>query len=299
MISTSCPASRYITVTMTLTYDRAGSVVRSGLLLFLSVLVPGAASACETQLSHTARAAQIIDGQTVRLDDGSVVRLIGALAPEPPRWWKGPGEWPPVKRARAGLAELLQDKQIEVRFAGAEVRRDRHERLLAQLYVVDGAERIWAQGHMLRRGLARAYSLKGHHGCARDLQKLERDARGARAGLWRKGPYSIVQAASPGKLSKRLGSYQLVEGRVSSVGETRQWTFLNFTDDWRSDFTVAIRAADRKQFQSSGLVLAKLEGRLILVRGWIERWNGPVIKATHPEQIELQSTQNRVPDARQ
>jgi hypothetical protein len=25
----------------------------------------------------------------------------------------------------------------------------------------------------------------------------------------------------------------------------------------------------------------------VRVRGWIERWNGPVIKATHPEQIEI------------
>ena len=229
-------------------------------------------------------------------DDGSVVRLIGALAPEPPPWWKGPGEWPPVKRARVGLAELLQDKHVEVRFAGAEARRDRHDRLLAQLYAVEGAERIWAQGHMLRRGLARAYSLKGHNGCARDLQGLERKARDARKGLWRNGLYSITQAANVTRLSKRLGSYQLVEGLVRSVGEVRQWTFLNFSDDWRSDFTVAIRAADRRRFQNSGLTLAKLKGRRILVRGWIERWNGPAIKATHPEQIEVQAAPGSAPD---
>lgn len=273
--------------------------VRSTLVLFLILHFPGAVSACETQLSHTARVTQIIDGQTVRLDDGSVVRLIGALAPEPPPWWKGPGEWPAVTRARAGLAELLQDRHVEVRFAGAEARRDRHERFLAQLYAVEGAERIWAQGYMLRRGLARAYSLKGHYGCARDLQALERKARDGRKGLWRKGLYSITQAASVTQLSKRQGRYQLVEGLVRSVGETRQWTFLNFSDDWRSDFTVAIRAADKKQFHKRGLTLAKLEGRVILVRGWVERWNGPVIKATHPEQIELQAEPGSAPDGRQ
>jgi len=264
-----------------------------GLVLFLSVLAPVAASACETQLSHTSRVVEIIDGHTVRLDDGGVVRLMGALAPEPPRWWKGPGEWPPVKRARAGLADLMQDKQTEVRFSGAEAKRDRHDRLLAQLYVVDGAERIWAQGHMIRQGLARAYSFKGHHGCVRDLQRLERGARDARKGFWRKGLYSITQAAKPDKLSKRLGSYQLVEGRVTSVGEVRQWTFLNFSSDWRSDFTVAIKASDRRKFLSRGLELAKLEGNKILVRGWIERWNGPVIKASHPEQIEVLAEESR------
>ena len=98
-----------------------------GLALFLSVVVPDGVHACETQLSHTTRVVEIIDGQTVRLDDGNVVRLMGALAPEAPPWWKGPGEWPPLKRSRTGLADLLQDKQIEVRFAGSEAKRDRHE----------------------------------------------------------------------------------------------------------------------------------------------------------------------------
>jgi hypothetical protein len=55
-----------------------------GLALFLSVVVPGGVHACETQLSHTTRVVEIIDGQTVR--------LMGALAPEAPPWWKGPGE---------------------------------------------------------------------------------------------------------------------------------------------------------------------------------------------------------------
>lgn len=30
-----------------------------------------------------------------------------------------------------------------------------------------------------------------------------------------------------------------------------------------------------------------LEGKDVRLRGWIELWNGPVIKATHPEQIEV------------
>lgn len=157
---------------------------------------------------------------------------------------------------------------------------------------MNGAERIWAQGHMIRRGFSRSYSLKGHFGCARDLQRLERDARSARLGVWRKAYYSITQAASPEKLSKRLGSYQLVEGRIISVGVVRKWTFLNFSNDWRSDFTVAIRAGDRKRFLGRGLDLSKLEGKKVLVRGWIERWNGPAIKATHPEQIEVLSVAN-------
>jgi endonuclease YncB( thermonuclease family) len=235
-----------------------------GLALFLSVVIPGAVYACETQLSHTARVVEIIDGQTVRLDDGNVVRLMGALAPEAPPWWKGPGEWPPLKRARTGLADLLQDKQIEVRFAGMEIKRDRHERLLAQAYLVNGTERIWAQGHMIRRGFARSYSLKGHFGCARDLQRLERDARSAHLGVWRKAYYSIAQATSPKKLSKRLGSYQLVKGLIISVGVVRQWTFLNFSNDWRSDSLLQSGPGTESGFSAAGLIWVSLRAK----RSW-------------------------------
>jgi len=71
------------------------------------------------------------------------------------------------------------------------------------------------------------------------------------------------------------------------VGKVSQWTFLNFDTDWGKDFTVAIRAGDRRSFQASNMALEELEGKEVRVRGWIERWNGPVIKATHPEQIEI------------
>lgn len=85
---------------------------------------------------------------------------------------------------------------------------------------------------------------------------------------------------------------------MASVANVRQWTFLNFSDNWRSDFTVAIRATNRRQFLSRGPALAKLEGKRVLVRGWIERWNGPVIKATHPEQIEVLAEQIEVLDGK-
>jgi endonuclease YncB( thermonuclease family) len=62
--------------------------------LFLA-LCPGAMAACKLETFRTATVAQVIDGQTVRLDDASEVRLIGALAPQTPRWWKKYAAWPP------------------------------------------------------------------------------------------------------------------------------------------------------------------------------------------------------------
>jgi hypothetical protein len=41
---------------------------------------------------------------------------------------------------------------------------------------------------------------------------------------------------------------------------------------------VAVRAGDRRKFAGSDVDLAMLEGKVIRVRGWVELWNGPVIK---------------------
>ncbi len=250
-------------------------------------LCPGAVAACKLETSRTATVAQVIDGQTVRLDDASEVRLIGALAPQTPRWWKKDAAWPPALRARLVLEKLIGSSKVELRFAPREEQRDRHERYLAQMFVQRGNERIWAQGRMIAEGSSQAYSLKGHRACARALQEKEQSARTARSGFWRKGRYRVLQATNTDILSKRSGSFQLVEGTVRSVGKVSQWTFLNFDTDWRKDFTVAIRAGDRRNFQASNMALEELEGKEVRVRGWIERWNGPVIKATHPEQIEI------------
>lgn len=264
------------------------AMLRAATAFFLLIPICGSArAACETQLILTTTVAGVIDGHTVRLDDGTDVRLIGALAPQTPRWWKKEGAWPPAGSARRALENLIGSSKVELRFAPKEEQRDRHERYLAQMFVLRGEERIWAQGHMISAGLAQAYSFKGHRACARSLQEKERNARAARSGLWRKGHYKVLPATDIEALSKRGGSFQLVEGTVLTVGKKSQWTFLNFSSDWRTDFTVAIRAGDRRAFQGSDVVLETLEGKKIRVRGWIERWNGPVIKATHPEQIEV------------
>ncbi len=247
----------------------------------------GAHATCETQHLQSSSVAEILDGHTLRLTDASEIRLIGALAPQTPRWWKGEGDWPPARRARRALKKLIREKKVELRFAKGEEPRDRHERFLAQLYVQRGKERIWVQGRMISEGFARAYSFKGHRACARDLQEKERDARAGSRGLWRKGRFAVIKAVNVDALSKRSGSFQLVEGTILSVTKKSQWTFLNFDTDWRKDFTVAIRAGDRHSFKDSDIALESLEGKKVRVRGWIERWNGPVIKASHPEQVEV------------
>jgi micrococcal nuclease len=60
----------------------------------------------------------------------------------------------------------------------------------------------------------------------------------------------------------------------------------------RSDFTISVERKDASAFTTAGIDLKGLTGKGVQVRGWVEWRNGPMIEASHPEQIEI------LPDAR-
>lgn len=265
---------------------------RCVLVALITMIAMGAeASAnCQTTAGRIATVTAVIDTLTLRLEDGSTARLTGVIPPPVPGWWKHEKPWPLAEAALQSVRKLVEGGKVELRRAENEHEKDRHGRLLAQVYLLRGQEKIWVQAHLLDQGLALANSFSQHRLCARALQEREAAARRAGRGLWRSKSFAVLDAADVRSISKRRGRFQIVEGRVQSVGVTGKWTFINFSRDWKRDFTVAIRARDRRAFKQSDVPLDRLEGRRVRVRGWIERWNGPVIKASHPEQIELLET---------
>jgi endonuclease YncB( thermonuclease family) len=220
----------------------------------------------------------VTDGDTLTLAGGREIRLVGIQAPKLPLGRAGFTPWPLAEEARARLAELTLGRTVSLGFGGR--RGDRHGRLLAHLFDAEGR---WIQGEMLKAGLARVYSFADNRALIPEMLALERDARAARRGIWADPFYAVRPAAAAGRW---LGGFELVEGRVVDVGRAGPNTFLNFTADWRSDFTVMIDRRARRLFEEAGLDPERYEGRRIRVRGWVKSWNGPMIEATHPEQIE-------------
>ena len=90
------------------------------------------------------------------------------------------------------------------------------------------------------------------------------------------------------KRSGRLThSYQVVDGTVATVGEGGGRIYLNFAKDWHSDFTISVDRKDAPAFAAAGIDLKALAGKRLRVRGFLGWRNGPMIEASHPEQIEL------------
>lgn len=222
---------------------------------------------------------EIVDGDTVILADGREVRLVGIQAPKLPLGRRKFKTWPLADSAKSALLTLVLYKTVKLSYGGRRV--DRYNRQLAHLHDATG---VWIQGELLRRGMARVYSFADNRAEVAEMLAIERSARAERRGIWRHRFYRIRNADT---VRRDIGSFQIVEDTVRAVAERRKFTYLNFDANWRTDFTIAVPAAARHLFETAGIDLTALRGQRLRVRGWVKSRNGPMIEATHPEQIEI------------
>ncbi len=247
--------------------------------------MPVAALACEAlRDGPVGKVTSVTDGDTVILDTGMVVRLIGTQAPKLPLGREGFEAWPKADAAKAALTALVLNKRVMVRYGGEQV--DRHGRTLGQLFVL-GTPDLWVQERMIAEGMARVYSFPDNRACLADLLAAESRARVMRLGIWTDPYYAVRRADRPAELAERLSQYELVEGRVFVADEAQGRVYLNFGRIWKEDFTAVIERSALALFNRSGIDPLQLEGALVRIRGWIDSRDGPRLEVTHPEQIEI------------
>jgi endonuclease YncB( thermonuclease family) len=261
------------------------------------------AAGCALQAGEDVHIAGVIDGDTLLLDDGREVRLKGIQAPKLPLGRRGFEAWPLADEAKARLEELAEGTPAQLRYGGAQ--GDRHGRILAHVFVRQAGQEIWLQRRLLGEGLARVYTFKDNRACAAELLAAERAARSASRGIWAEPYYEIRDAGDVDGLNRLLGKFEIVEGAVKSAAIVRDRLYLNFGEDYRSDFTVTVSERDIRLFlqderwadlfredDARSRQIEELNGRLVRVRGWLARHNGPEISVTHPEQIEFMGNQD-------
>ncbi|MHA1108151.1 MAG: thermonuclease family protein [Alphaproteobacteria bacterium] len=224
-------------------------------------------------------AIEIVDGDTLVLESGAQVRLVGIQAPKLPLGRRGFRTWPLAEQAKQALSRMTLGRTLALTYVGQ--RMDRHGRLLAHLNDVAGG---WIQGALLTAGMARVYTFADNRKRAAEMLALEQDARAARRGIWDHRFYRVLDQAES---ADHADSFQLVEGRVLNTAVVRRRGYLNFGTDWRSDFTISISPRAMRRFKSAGPGLERYRNMRVRVRGWLKSYNGPMIEATHPEQIEI------------
>ncbi|MBT3535149.1 MAG: thermonuclease family protein [Rhodospirillaceae bacterium] len=246
------------------------------IILLFSAVEAGAGALVK---SGQGRVVDVVDGDTLFLDNGVQGRLVGIQAPKLPLGRRNFKTWPLAKDAKKALESLTLGHIVNLSYGGR--RKDRYGRSLAHLHRDDG---LWVQERLLRLGMARVYSFRDNRAVVPEMLAAEQAARAARAGIWGHRWYRIWQQED---LRGGLDGFFLIEGTVLNSAKVRGRVYLNFGPNWRDDFTITVAPRDRRLFDKAGFDHTALPGRRVRVRGWLKYYNGPSIEATHPEQIEI------------
>jgi len=154
-----------------------------GLLIFLlfshSALALSAELGCSaSKIQEWSTVSHVHDGDTIKLNDGRTIRLIGIDAPERARR-NQPAE-PFSSQATKWLRTLLEkNSKVGLRY-GAE-RFDQYGRTLAHLYLTDMSN---VEEKLLREGLATTFVFPPNVANIECLINAENEAQKLRKGIW-------------------------------------------------------------------------------------------------------------------
>ncbi len=213
----------------------------------------------------------------VILDDGRAVMLEGIMLPG------GARDHAPQFLANQAI-EVLDDfvRGKLVTLAARPPKEDRYSRVRAQGFAEDGR---WLQIVLLSKGLARVFIAPDRDECVAELFAAERDARARNAGIWSQLGYEIRNADDVPYSD--LGTFQIVQGRVTNAIIRNGRAYINFGTDWKTDFTATVDPADLRAFHAANIDPRNYVGKTLRVRGIVEWLNGPEIEVPTPSDIEV------------
>ena len=220
-----------------------------------------------------------ISGNVIELDQGRTVSLYGLQLVEISQ---------NEEIAAAGqkyLEQLLSDSPLilqtglfDVQQNGRNRYGDWHGKLLT-------AQGDWVQKSVIEKGYGWWRGAANYPpSLARDLLRAEAGARKKGAGTWKS--FQILNTNAE-KISVFRDDFVIAEGRVIEVFETSKTTYLNFGNDWRTDFTAAISSKNRPKFVAQGWKLSDLMNKLVTMRGKLRLYNGPYLELHFPEQLDI------------
>jgi micrococcal nuclease len=248
--------------------------IRCCLFACLSAPCVSAATSCAADhIDEQTHVAYVHDGDTVRLQDGRSLRLIGIDTPELGR--DGGPDQPYAIAARDALRGLLaQRTELDLRLD--ETRLDVHGRLLAHAFLADGTS---VSAWLLERGYATLLIVPPDDWNVACYQAAERHARAARLGIWALPGYQPVSSML---LDHAARGYHLVKGRVAHVGESARSLWL----DLEGKVAARIDRKDLRYF--TAIPLRDLSDKDVIVRGWVYLNHDEMqLRLRYPTDIEI------------
>lgn len=188
--------------------------------------------AIPTEISIEVKVTRVIDGDTIVLEDGQVVRYIGIDTPEVSQ-----GTECFAKESTNKNKELVEGKMIRMEKDISET--DRYKRLLRYVWVGD----LFVNDYLVRQGFAKAYTYPPDVKYSKQFVESEKYARGNNLGLWGKCVDATPSSSRPGLETVGNGQWECSRNAYNCSDFKTQKehnTFLIFVGEQRTMFTNSI-----------------------------------------------------------
>ena len=200
--------------------------------------------------------AHVYDGDTVRLEDGRRVRLLGINAPELGR--NNAPNQRYSKQAKQAVEQFLSVKGMVLIYSDIE-QQDKYDRYLAHLVkVTPNGEQLNLGQYLLVQGFAYHIVVPPNLALADCFSKAEKVARNLSRGLWHDTGILVLKG---GDVVTR-GGYQRIRAQVSHVNQKKAW-WINFNDGF-----AAVIYAESQHYFDRGVVEA-WKGAWLDLEGWV------------------------------
>lgn len=260
-------------------------------LIFLLIIQTSNTQANEGKHSLVYQVKSVESGSNILLEDGRKIRLADVITP----YHLQINNY--EAKIQKHLSNLLEGKFVSVEVNESK-KTDRFGRLLAHVWVYGNCEsntvdscqkRVWVQGNLVENGYAIVYNYSQLFNYNLALLTLEYSAREQFKGVWQEQKMTVLDTRTVEANSSRYrNSFKFIEGVPTQIVESKNKIYINFGEDWKKDFTITVDKAYKASIKEYfGGNLTELEGKKVIVRGWVEYYNGPMIRLVTPSQIQV------------
>jgi len=214
---------------------------------------------------------RVIDGDTLVLTGGEVVRLLGVNSPEVARYRK-PGD-PGGLQAKKYLQNLTMNQSIYLEYD--EELMDKYGRTLAQVFLEGG---LHVNAELLRQGMATLSIHPPNLKYAHRLLAEQRYAEQHKLGVWSLPSHQLQLATS--KVLSQTKGWGRFSGRVREIKYSKKGAKLYLAERCY----IWISRSNYAYFPQ----LDEMLGQDIEVRAWVRKWgNEWSMRVLHPSQLVL------------
>lgn len=214
---------------------------------------------------------KVFDGDTVKLEDGRKIRLLGINTPEIQhrnRPSEAGGE-----TAKQWLSEKLNNRKV--RLITDVEQSDKYKRTLAHLFTED-KQHINLQ--LVERGLAAVNIYPPNLLYAEQLVAAGKVAEQAKRGIWRQAEYAVLPVRD--LTSDSHSGWLRLSGKVAAIRSSRKFVYLEFSS--------LFQARIEKKWLGLFPEVATYQGKMVEVRGWLNKnRSGWSMLLRHPSGIKV------------